>query len=927
MARQPLSSMKLSRATICAALLVSALPGCRRAPDSESLLMEAQQYRQSGETRAAIIQLKNALQKEPDNAKARALLGEVYLDSGDPLSAEKELRMARALGAKPAEIVPLLGKAMLMLGQAEQVLKEIKPDPASPDQPEIIALRAHAHLAAGDTEQARSLFEQILKKQPGFAEALLGLARIALAASQPDQAATLVEQALAKSPDHIDSLRLKGDLLRRQKNNDGAREAYTQILRLRPDHTRARIDLANMDIDAGQFPRARSEIEAARKNAPNSVLVIHAQALLDFREGMPKAALDSLQKLLSAAPNHMPSLLLMSAVQMALGSPEQAEHYVLSFLQANPKHAYASKILASLMIEKGKPDAALEIVKPLLKADPEDMELLTLAGEAQMRARRYGQAAEYFQKASDLSPKTASLHTALAVSRLGMGENDRAIAELEQASTLDARSAPAGIMLVMAHLRAKEFDKALAAVNAMLPQQSDNPLVHNLKGGVLLAREDRAGARASFQKALSLDPAYVSAMENLAQLDMAEKKPDQARQRFEAALAKDPKNARLMTSLSKLAAAKGKQAEALRWLERAHQENPEELTPAILLSNAYLKVGEKQKALALAQKLQSSNPSNAEAQALLAHVQNASGDLRAALESYIKLSALEPRSAALQMRIAGLRVALNDRDGALQAVKKALDLEPGLLVAQRAEVVLLLAKGSRAEALAVAQSVQKQKPNLPDGFKLEGDIWMEQNKPLSALKLYEQAFGMDKTGPLQVNIYQALISAGKTQEANARINQWLQQHPTDLPTRFYLAGSSMSRKQYKPAIEQFEKIIQQAPKNIVALNNLASAYQQDKDPRALPTAERAYALQSGNPAVIDTLGWIVLEQGDAGRAVSLLKKAAELAPKATEISYHLGAALARSGDKKAARAHLERLLANNKDFPDRADAQALLTQL
>lgn len=323
MARHSHFSIKLSRATLCAALSVSALPGCRRAPDSESLLVEAQ-------------------------------------------------------------------------------------------QPEIIALRGHAHLAVGDTEQARSLFEQILKKQP-------------------DQAGALVEQALAKSPDHIDSLRLKGDLLRRRKNNDGAREAYTRILRLRPDHTRARIDLANMDIEVGNCSRARSEIEVASKIAPNNVLVI---------------------------------------------------------------------------------------------------------------------------------------------------------------------------------------------------QQSDNPLGHNLKGGVLLAREDRAGARGSFQKALSLDPAYVSAMENLAQLDMAEKKPEQARHRFEAALAGDPKNARLMTSLSKLAAAIGKQAEALRYLERAHQENPEALTPAILLSNAYLKVGEKQKALL--KKAAELAPKVTEISYHLGAVQAKSGDKKAA---------------------------------------------------------------------------------------------------------------------------------------------------------------------------------------------------------------------------------------------------------------------------------------------------------
>ncbi|MNN01565.1 bacteriophage N4 receptor, outer membrane subunit [compost metagenome] len=114
---------------------------------------------------------------------------------------------------------------------------------------------------------------------------------------------------------------------------------------------------------------------------------------------------------------------------------------------------------------------------------------------------------------------------------------------------------------------------------------------------------------------------------------------------------------------------------------------------------------------------------------------------------------------------------------------------------------------------------------------------------------------------------------------------------------------------------------------MVALNDLAWAYQQEKDPRAQATAEQALKLAPGNPAVLDTLGWIVLQQGDVKRATALLRKAADLAPKSPEVQYHLGAALAKSGDKGGARKQLEQLLATNKDFPQRAEAQALLTQL
>jgi len=91
-------------------------------------------------------------------------------------------------------------------------------------------------------------------------------------------------------------------------------------------------------------------------------------------------------------------------------------------------------------------------------------------------------------------------------------------------------------------------------------------------------------------------------------------------------------------------------------------------------------------------------------------------------------------------------------------------------------------------------------------------------------------------------------------------------------------------------------------------------------------AERAYRLAPANPAVEDTLAWILAESGKPARALPLLKKALDSAPAANDIRLHYAHVLYRSGDKRAARSQCEQLLAV-QDFPRRAEVQGLLAKL
>jgi putative PEP-CTERM system TPR-repeat lipoprotein len=910
--------------SLAAVLLSCGLAGCGKLASADSLVAEARQYREKGDDTSAAIQLKNALQKSPDNVDARYLLGVIENETGDPLSAEKELRRAVSLGMAADKVAPDLGRSLLMQGQFQKVLDETG---AVASQGDVPALRGNAFLGLGKLDEAKQAFQESLKTAPDSPAALTGLAKVALVEKDTATANQLAEQAVTKNPQNVPALMFRANLLRAGPV-DPALAAFDKVLAVKPNDVDAHLSKADLEIRARNFAAAKVDIDAARKTAPNNLIVQYMQAVLDFSQGKNAEALESVQKVVQAAPDYMPGVLIAGAAQYALGVLPQAEQYLTKYLDRNPEDIYARKLLTSTYLKSGKIVKAGVTLAPALKAAPDDPDVLGLAGEINMQNKDFNKAREYFEKASTLAPDLARFHTALGLSNLGLGQNDTAVAELKTASNMDAASPQAGILLVMTHIRLKEYDQALAAANALEKDQPKNPLVQDLKGGIYLGKNDDANARASFDKALALQPDYFPAIANLASMDLKAQQPEVAKKRFEAVLAKDKKNISALNALASLAMAQKHPEQATVLLERASAENPDSIPASARLASHYLQIGEKQKALTLARKLQVANPADPSTMDLLAQIQFATGDQTGALQTYQRLAAALPDSAQVQMKIASAQVALKDTRSAADSVRKALALQPGYIDAEVLQASLYAQAGNQSQALAIAKLIQQQPGQAAMGYELEGNFAMFQKKPDLAAKAYDQSFAADNQNPrILVKLLGALSQSGDTKGAEARVKQWFQAHPDDVGIHMYLAENALFQKQNKVAIEHYEAALRQQPQNVGALNNLAWAYQQEHDPRAIATAEKAYQLAPDSPPVIDTYGWMLVEQGDAARGLPLLQKASDAAPDATDIRYHLAQALLKSGDKPKARTQFQKLIDSGKPFPQKDEVKATLGAL
>lgn len=928
------AGMELTRRffRVLAATIVTAaaISGCGSSIDPGATLAKAQDYRAKGNHKAAIIEFKNVLQKDAGHVEARYLLGVTYHEGRDYRLAEQELRRAQELGYQASRVLPALARSLLALGAFQKVLDEVPNDEraSAASQAEVLTLRARALAGLKQEDKSRELLGQALAKQPDFPDALLELARREAGALKLDQASSLVERVIGQSPRHVEAWLMKGEIARLRMDKGGLLFANDKVLEIDPDNSVALLNIASVRIAEEKIDEARELVARARAIAPMNVMATYTQALIEFRVRDFKAANDAILQVLKVAPDHLPSVLLAGAIQAELGWYGQAQAHLTTALAGAPDNLFARKLLISTLTRGGQTLRAVEVLQIGLKQAPDDAQLLSLAGELHLQSGEYGKAAEYFERSAKRNPQDALARSRLGLSRLASGETERAFADMESAVVIDATNSLPDRVLIVSHLRRGNYDQAMKAMASLEKKQPNHPATFNLKAAIYLGKKDTPNARKQFERALELQPTFLAAAKNLAQLDLQEKNPAAARNRLEGLLVKEPDNLSVLLALAELGPALGAtQQEQVDWLGRARKANPQSVYPPLMLARLYGQAGEAKKALDLAQQVQANNPENPQFLELLGAAQLNVGQKDQALITFHKLVKLQPNSPAALFRLASAQAAAADERAAEDTLRQALALRPDFTDALVALVPLQLRTKRFAQAMVTARQIQKQNSKAPIGFVIEGDILMAEKQYVQAAKVYESALGMGRNSALLVRLHRAEVAAGRSQEADVRMAQWLKDAPDDAVLRFHAAESAIGRDDYKGAVAHYEWLLKRQPDNVLVLNNLAWAYARLKDARALETAERAHKLAPDDPSVADTLAVQLIEGTSYKRGIELLEKAAKAAPNVAEIRYHLAQGWAKSGDKNKAREELERALSLNDKFTGHAEARKLLVSL
>ena len=906
-------------------LLFSIFFGACSQQSPEEQIKSAKEYL----SKSASIQIKSALQQNPNSGEGRFLLGKLLLESGNATDAEIELRKSLAAEYPKNIVLPQLARAMLALGQAKKLTDEFEDirlnEPIENADLQISLAAAHANL--GDKSASETALAAALSSAPNYPPALLIKARQKAAAQDTDGAFLIVESVISKSPENADAWKLKGDLLFYTKDNSSdALEAYRMAIVKNPKLIEAHLAILSILIGTNKTDEATSQLQHLKEISPNNPEVKYIEAQIAFKRKDYKTAKEISDQLLRLASNNPRILQLAGGIEFQLNSLPQAEIYLARAVQAAPELLLPRKLLIATYVRSGQASKALTELKTAAGKGELHPDLFSLAGQVYLQNGDAAKAEEYFSKALKLDPDDVEKRTALATTQLTRGKPN-ALGELQSIAVSDD-GITADLSLISLYLKQKKIDKALQAINQLEAKQPGKPLAANLRGQVHLIQKDSIAARQSFERALAIDPNYFSAVASLASLDMADNKPDDARVRFEKLVESNPKNVAAILSLANLASFTGADKTVVeKLLTKAVNADPTSAIPRLSLINLHLKNNDIKLALAAAQDAVTTLPNDADLLDALGRAQQQSGDMNQALTTYAKVVSLQPLSVKYLIRLADANLKSKNIPAAEKNLLRALEISPDSIDAQRRLIILLIESKKYSEALAIAQTVKIQRKTGSAGFLLEGDINLAQKKWGAAEAAYLAGLQIAPSGDTAAKLHTIMLLSGKQPEAEKFAVKWLKNYPKDSVFLSYFGDLAISTNDYAAAEKAYLMVLQITPNNAIALNNLAWVTGKLKKPGAVAYAKKANTLQPNIPSFMDTLASLLAEEGVYEEAISLQTRAVALRPIDSQLKINLAKILIKSGNKNKAKIELENMMKTDGDSSIKLEAAELIKKL
>lgn len=850
----------LTLVLLCCGLVVA----CSKKSTDEHL-QAAQEFIQQQQPQAAIVELKNALQLSPQSPMARFQLGQVYLQTKQFEAAEKELNLAMEYGHPASAVIPLLSQAYQRSGAHVALAKlDIEQGLSPVEQLEVGFYKVQSLVQLDKTDDARALIETLAHIDSRSVYQGLVQAYLPILDKDYDLALSQVQKLRAQAPLNKDVLHLQAQLHLMLNQVSQATAVYQIYLQQNPDELQTKFVLAKLLVDQGNTVAAEPYVdELMAMSADNAVLnqlkgIIRAAAN-DYAGGQQfsekaihNGRADPVLRLVAG----------FSAYQQ--GDFSAATRHLAYIASALPDNHPGLKLLAASQLQLGQSSQASDILARIDQPSAADAQLFSRAGYELLRSGNVKQAKQIVEKTSTISA-TADDLTRLGVLQLSINDV-QGIVNLESALAKAPESVTAYSTLATAYLATEQLDKAMQLAQSWKQANPDDIRAHLLAGQVLTRRQDFAGAKQEYTRALATEPDNNGIKMALVNLDLVQDKLPEAEQQLRQILAS---SADFLPALASYYVVKRQQQQAEQGIQptlAAFAAAPNNQNLRFLLAKMHNFQGDFAKSLALLTEIKQNQDTpndywQIKGQALLQLNQ-----LSAAEQHYDKWLSFAPNDTTANL---GKLLLLDSQSEFAQGLALIQDYMQHRDDAQMTILhsYFLVMNRETAAARKAYTALPAAVQALPFVKGVLARLQLQENAPQqalpNALAAYDSSPG-SRNALLVVLCHETL---GQASQSYAFLTEHVLAHPNDLRALMLLAERQIA-KDANAAIDTYTQALKLSPNNFVLLNNLAYLYlQQGSFDDANIYASRAVALQPENAAALDTLAQVLVANGDYAEAL------------------------------------------------------------
>ena len=856
---------------------------------------QAQFFQQQGELKASTQEARSAIEAQPDQIDPYFILINNLITAGDGRTAESQLQALRERvdQTDPEQrnnlnrVAIATARARIIQDDPEGALEALKEVESADRSQQLKAsiLRADAHRRAGQAEQAREIYQEVLDRDPEAVMALLGLSRLAYRQDQHEQAHNFLAKAEEVSPDDPEVLLWKARMAHREERYDEAAEAYTGALEDIGRYdvmTRRKYETISALIDVlrekGDTSQAFVYEEILANSAPGTLQSRMESAREAYQRGNLEKAAEHLSEVLAQAPGHEAASIMLGMIRFQQGRVSDAEKLLAQHVD-KAESGELTKMLAAARIQLERPDQAREMLEEL---DPEgnDPGVVALIGIAALSSGDTELGRGLIEQSLAMAPNNTELRVRYARYLVTQDETETAIGELKEAIKRTPDADEPRTLLARILAESGRQDEAREVVNQWMESQPDNVRAHNIAGDIAQIRGDREAARTHYRDAIGVGAESPESHFALGVLEARDGNTDEGFNHLRHAVERAPDNRRYIRSLLSLAGGEGRVDETLEFLQSVGEANESSTGPYFALLRSALDNGDDERASRLADTL-AGRLNDAEAS------RSAIGNSYRAVAQNA-LSSGDTERAQKVVRNGRERFRSHEGLALLDARLQFLQERPG-------------------DARQILRTVKTEHPDSAAPYIEEADYLMSTGSYREAGELYQLARDKQDAASLVLRQARALRQQDRSRRAIEVLEQGSERFGNNHQIRLNLAMLYQGEDQQDKARKAYERTLELAPDNAVALNNLAWLIHEEDAARGLELAERAYNGNADNASIADTYGWILLQNGDVQKSIEVLEKAHERAPDSRDITQHLAEAYREAGQRERADALMETL--------------------